>query len=87
MGTLPGRSKAEKGKEVTEEEGEVRREDSDVMIAVLTAGPIESVTIHEMRNAERSSRGDAAEKPFQHAGQSWDCSKMEDESEKKDAMD
>ena len=53
MGTLPGRSKAEEGKEETEEEGEVRRVDSDVMNAILTAGPIESVTsgdvVQEMR--------------------------------------
>ena len=38
-GALPGRSKAEGGKEGKAEEGEVRRVEKEAMNAILTAGP------------------------------------------------
>ena len=36
---------------------------------------------------KRGSGGDFAAEPFQHLGQSWDCSQIEDELGERDAMD
>ena len=36
---------------------------------------------------KRSSSGGLAEEPFQHAGQSWDCSQVENEPEETVAVD
>ena len=93
-----GRSKTEGGRrEGKEEEGEVeeeaRRVENEVMNAILSPGPIEShcqrrvAAVVEESNAERGSGGDVADEPFQHLGQSWDCSQMEDELEERDATD
>ena len=86
VGKLPGRSKADGGNEKEEEE-EVRQMENEVMNAILTSGPIEPTArgdvavVVEERNAETSSGGDVAEEPFQHVGQSWECSQIEDEFE------
>ena len=63
------------------------------MNAILTADPIESdsradaaTVVEKMRNAERSSGGEA-EEPCQHVGKSWDCQRVENELEKRDATD
>ena len=88
-----GRSKAEGGEQVNEDEEEVQRVDNEVMNPILTAGALESTTrvdvaiVVEETNDERSSDGDVAKEPFQQVGQNWDCSQRDDELVERDAMD
>ena len=91
IGKMPGRSKAD-GKEGKEED-EVWQVEKEVMRAVLAADPVNfSVSsdlagkVEETCGEERSSSGGVAEEPCQHAGQSWDCSQVENELEERAAM-
>ena len=70
-GELLGRSKAGGGKEEKDEERAVRRMETEVTNAVLTANPVDSTT-----------SGVLADEPLQHVNQSWDCSQVENEPER-----
>ena len=91
---MAGRSKAEGGKQESNEEDEGRRVGKDVMNAALTADLVESTTsgvlageVEEVGDVERGSSGVLAEEPFQHVKESWDCSQVENEPEERSAMD
>ena len=43
--------------------------------------------VEETCGVEISSSGGLAEEPFQHAGQSLDCSQVENEPQERDSMD
>ena len=87
---LSGRSKTEGGKDG---KGDVRKMENEVMNAILTSGPIEATARADVaaavrwRNVERGSGCGVAEEPFQHVGQSWECSQIGDELEERDAID
>ena len=93
-GSMPGRSKAEGGKEENDEEDEVRRLEKKVMHAVSTANLVESITsgvlagvVLGTRGVVSSSSDGVDEEPLQHVNQSWECSQVENEPKERDAQD
>ena len=93
-GKMPGRSTVDGGKEESEEQ-EVWRVDKEVMKAVSAADlgqtPLKAAMLlgrwRKPAVFERGSSGDVAVEPFQHAGQSWDCSQVVYEPEERVVMD
>ena len=91
---MPGRSKAEGGKEGNDAKDEVRWVEKDVTNAVLIANLLDSTAsgvlagkIKVMGDVDRSSSSVLAGEPFQHVIQNWDSSQVEYEPEERDAMD
>ena len=82
------------GNEENEVEDEARRVEEEVMNAALAADSLNFTIssdlvgkVEETCGVGRSSSGGLAEEPFQHVGQSLDCSQVENDPEEKDAAD